>query len=209
MNFTKKIIGLLFITIFFINTNANAQEGYIAEIRLFAGNFAPRGWAFCNGQILPISQYQALFSLIGCQYGGDCRTTFALPDLRGRVTIHSGNSTGPGLSPYQLGQKGGVEKVQLLTSEIPSHTHLASGKINANFTAPFGGGAISNPNGAYLSGKNGVDIYTNSAPNVELGNGSLDITVGTTGGNQGHENIQPYCVVNYIIALQGIFPPRN
>ncbi len=165
---------------------------FIAEIIMFGGNFAPRGWAFCSGQLLSIAQNTALFSLVGTTYGGDGQTTFALPDLRGRVPIHPGQ--GPGLSPYSLGQQGGVENVTLTLNQIPAHNH----SMNAN----SGAAADTLPNGNVLS-EGG--IYTNAVPNAQLN----PAAIGNAGGSQPHPNMQPYTCINYIIALQGIFPPRN
>jgi microcystin-dependent protein len=178
------------------------NEPYIGGIVLFAGNFAPRGWALCNGQLLSISQNTALFSILGTTYGGDGVQTFALPNLQGRVAIHPGN--GAGLSPYVLGQTAGNESVTLLTTQIPSHNHL----VNGTGAAPARGGA--NPIGNYpaaVTVASGAvpDIYASTAPTGTM-NGNM-ITL--TGGNQPHSNIQPYQCVNYIIALQGIFPSRN
>lgn len=201
----------------------------IGEITMFAGNFAPRQWAFCDGQLLAISTYQALFSIIGTTYGGDGRTTFALPDLRGRAPIHSGNgSTGPGLSPRPLGQRSGQETVTLTTLEIPSHTHysqvtqspggIASGTINAGAN-----GNTNNPSGKFLAqsgniGPNQINVYGDDN-NVPMASGSVSIDMSNipaptvtntnTGGGQPHNNMQPYLAVNFIIALEGTYPSRN
>ena len=166
------------------------SEPFLGEIILFAGNFAPRGWAFCNGQILSIAQNTALFSILGTTYGGNGVTTFALPDLRGRVPVHPGQ--GPGLSQYDLGQVGGSETVTLSVNELPQHTHRQPA-TNAEQTT-------NRPNGA-LPARGGV-----------YGAVSDDSLLGPTtpaGGNQPHNNIQPYLALNYIIALEGIFPSRN
>jgi len=178
------------------------DEPYIGAIVMFAGNFAPRGWAFCNGQILPISQNTALFSILGTTYGGNGTTTFALPDLRGRVAIHPGQ--GPGLSNYDLGQQGGSETVTLTQNQMPSHTHT----VNASTNAPGRGG--NSPTGNLLtvaSDANNVtvNLYTGGAPNTTMS----PQMVANAGGNQPVPDIQPYTCVNYIIALQGIFPSRN
>jgi microcystin-dependent protein len=173
------------------------SEPFIAEIIMFGGNFAPRGWAFCDGQLLAISQNTALFSLLGTTYGGDGRTTFGLPDLRGRVPIHPG--TGPGLSTYRLGQKGGTETVQLNVNEIPSHTHTARGTSSrATDQDPAGNVWAKEAVGAtavYASGNADTSLHTSAIAN--------------TGGSQGHTNIQPYNCVNFIIALVGLYPSRN
>lgn len=175
------------------------SDPFLAEIIMFGGNFAPRGWALCDGQLLPISQNQAVFSLLGTTYGGDGRTTFALPDLRGRAAIHPG--TGPGLSPYRLGQRGGAETVNLTTAQIPSHTHSASVTLHAN----TGGGDDNDPTARY-PGEGANDFYADGQ-NVDMG--APSVAVGNTGGSQPHTNIEPYLCVNFIIALQGIFPSRN
>jgi len=167
---------------------------FIAEIIMFAGNFAPRSWAFCDGQLLAISQNNALFSLLGTTYGGDGRVTFGLPEMRGRVSIHPGN--GPGLSAYQLGERGGQENVTLTENQLPSHAH------------PTLNNAVNNvPNTANASGNtlaNG-SFYSTDAPD----SATQPSTTGNAGANQSHGNIQPYVCVNYIIALQGVFPSRN
>ena len=160
---------------------------FIAEIILFAGNFAPRGWAFCNGQLLSISQNTALFSLLGTTYGGNGQTTFALPDLRSRVPVHPGQ--GPGLSSYQLGQSGGAETVTLGVNQLPAHTHAAT-------SPPVDTAATSNrPTSGMAPARGGA-----YAPGP---------SVGSTGGSQPHTNLQPHLALNYIIATQGIFPSRN
>jgi microcystin-dependent protein len=166
------------------------SEPFLASIILFAGNFAPRGWAFCNGQILSIAQNTALFSLLGTTYGGNVQTTFALPDLRGRAPLSAGQ--GPGLASYSLGEVGGVESVTLLSTQMPVHTHsqpAASGQQTTN-----------RPNGA-VPARGGV--YASSCDGA-----ALDPT-SPAGGNQPHENRPPYLALNYIIALEGIFPSRN
>ena len=171
------------------------SEPFLAEIKLFGGNFAPRGWALCNGQLLAISSNTALFSLLGTMYGGDGRTTFGLPDLRGRVPISPGN--GPGLSSYTQGQKGGVEDVVLTTNQIPSHSHTAVAK------AAIGVDADTPAGNAWSNG----EIYSSGAPTETMNGGA--ITVSNAGGNQSHENRPPFLAVHYIIALQGVFPSRS
>jgi microcystin-dependent protein len=172
------------------------SEPFLGEIRMFAGNFAPKGWAMCNGQILPINQNTALFSLLGTFYGGNGIATFALPDLRSRVAIHEGQ--GPGLSPYNLGQVGGVESVTLLSSQIPAHTH----SVNA---ATTGGNQPSPASGFPAIESTGTSLNYSSASNTTM-NGSM---IAPNSGGQAHENRQPFLAVNFIIALQGIFPSRN
>ncbi len=175
-------------------------EPFVGQITLFAGNFAPRGYAFCNGQLLSIAQNTALFSLLGTNYGGNGVNTFGLPDLRGRVPIHAG--TGPGLSNYQLGQIGGQENVTLTVNQIPSHGHTAS--VNASAGAP---NTVS-PGGAVLAVSAQGNTYASGSPTLTAMSASA-ATVANAGGNQGHPNMQPYLALNFIIALQGIFPSRN
>jgi microcystin-dependent protein len=195
--------------------NVIASEPFIAEIKMFGGNFAPRGYAYCDGQLLPISQNTALFSLIGTTYGGDGRTTMGLPDLRGRVAIHAG--TGPGLSTYRLGQRGGAENVTLNTNQIPSHNHTASTDLTivATLKADAGTGDNDAPEANVLARKNRTKIYSGDAPNVSMHADSIEMTasaattVDNSGGSQSHENRMPYLTINYIIALVGIFPSRS
>ena len=189
------------------------MEPFIAQIMMFGGNFAPRGWAFCEGQLLPISSNTALFSLIGTIYGGDGRTTFALPDMRGRSPIGQGN--GSGLTPRPFGQRGGVESVTLSQVQMPSHSHSASAQgagltvqnADANQGSPNNSSYIGKP----VSGSGSVGLYTNSTGNpVTINGGSApNVTVGNTGGNQAHENMPPFQVISFVIALQGVFPSRN
>ena len=168
-------------------------DPFVAEIRIFPFNFAPRGWAFCNGQLLPISQNTALFSLLGTTYGGDGKSTFALPDLQGRAPMHPGQ--GPGLSLHNLGETGGSETVTLLQSEIPAHSHGMQGdEDDASFKTPqnmlFGAG-----NQMYL---------TSASANATLAPEALS----PAGGGQPHNNLMPYLTFNFCIALQGVFPAR-
>lgn len=167
-------------------------DPFLAQITIFAGNFAPRGWAFCDGQLLPIAQYTAVFSLIGTTFGGDGRTTFGLPDLRGRVPIHPGS--GPGLSTYRWGQKGGQETEVLTVAQLPSHSHNTQGKN--------GPGDETNPGPNTFVATATNDLYAEAA-GVVMG------ATTNTGNNQGHPNIQPYLSIYYIIALQGTFPSRS
>lgn len=169
---------------------------YIGEIRMFGCNFAPRGWAFCNGQLLPIAQNTALFSLLGTTYGGNGTTTFGLPDLRGRVPIHFGQ--GPGLSSYSLGQTGGAESVTLLTTQIPAHSHT----VNAADT----GGNQTSPIAALPA----VESTGTSKNFSNSGTGQMSpAMINPAGGNQPHPNLQPYQTINFCIALEGIYPSRN
>jgi len=174
------------------------SEPFLAEIRIVGFNFPPRGWAFCDGQILPINQNQSLYSLLGTTYGGDGRTSFALPDLRGRTPLHFGASNGVN---HPQGQKDGEETHALSVAEMPSHTHGARATTNAaastdatgNLLAPTGGGRFS------------ITPYGDlSAPQALSSN-----TVGNNSGGQGHPNMQPYLALNFCIALQGLFPSRN
>lgn len=175
------------------------MDPFIAEIIMFGGNFAPRGWAYCDGQLLPISQNTALFSLLGTTYGGDGRTTFALPDMRGRVAI--GPRHGAGLSNYQLGQKGGAEQIILMQSQMPSHNHTAIIQVSEEDANS------DEANGSYLTNTTGAFYYQGS--NIGANSSISGVAVGNEGGNLPHENRQPYLAINYIIALQGIFPSRN
>jgi microcystin-dependent protein len=173
----------------------------LAVITMFAGNFAPRGWALCAGQLLSISQNQALFSLLGTTFGGNGITSFGLPDLQGRTPIHAGQ--GPGLSPFVLGQLGGAEFTTLLASNLPVHNHTATFNFAvsnqaANSDEPGGSAAANGATPAYLSG--GV---------VSGQLGGVSASVGNTGGSQPISLRQPYLGINFIIALEGIFPSRN
>lgn len=185
------------------------MDVFIGTIYLFAGNFAPRGFAFCNGAILPIAQNSAVFSILGTTYGGNGTTTFALPDLRSRVPI--GVGSGPGLTPRSLGEVLGSESVTLLTSQIPSHSHTVTSTLkvndgNATITTPVAGNSLA------LAKDINTDparIYNNVAPNINLNTGSVVSTATLAGGGQAHENMQPSLGLNYIICLQGLYPSRN
>ena len=171
------------------------SEPFTAEIRIFAGNFAPRGWAFCDGQLLPISQNTALFSLIGTTYGGDGRSTTALPNLSGRAPMHPGR--GPGLTARRLGQRGGVESVTLSEAQMPDHSHNAQGSGGpANQRGPGG-------NLPAVGVGRGAVAYQQSTATVSFED------LGDAGGSQSHNNLQPYLVLNFIIALQGLYPSRG
>jgi microcystin-dependent protein len=164
------------------------SEPFIGEIRMFGGNFAPFGWAFCDGQVLPISQYNALFALIGTTYGGDGQNTFNLPDLRGRLPVHQG-------SGFTIGQSAGSETVTLTVNQMPQHTHPVSARTSAN---------AGSPSGAMYGGNTTATIYT---PNPSAPMNAAMVGIG--GGSQPHGNMMPYGVVSFIIALEGIFPSRN
>ena len=185
------------------------MEPLIGQVMLFAGNFAPRGWAFCEGQLLAISANTTLFSILGTTYGGDGRTTFALPDLRGRVPI--GPGTGPGLTTRKLGQRGGVEDVTLNVLNMPSHSHLAQTTAHLNGQSAPGDDDVLGPNVVLASGSGtSSEIYSSSPANTTLGNSiSATTTMTNTGGSQSHENMQPFLAVNYIIALIGVYPSRS
>ncbi|MCG8416404.1 MAG: tail fiber protein [Proteobacteria bacterium] len=171
------------------------SEPFIAEIRIFAGNFAPRGWAFCNGQLLPVAQNTALFSLIGTTYGGDGRTTMALPDLQGRAPMHPGR--GPGLTSRRVGEKGGSETVTLSESQSPSHSHAIA--------ASPGPGNRPGPAGNTLARAIGATPYGTAESLVDM----AETSVLSTGGSQPHNNLQPFLSINYIIALVGLYPSRG
>lgn len=168
---------------------------FIGEIRLFAGNFAPLGFAFCHGQLLPIAQYDALFALIGTIYGGDGQTTFAVPDLRGRVPVHLGQ--GPGLSSRTIGQQMGAETVTLTTSHLPLHAHgqqASTNAVNAGYGPTAAPGASAT-----------TSFYGSGAPQVAMATNAVT----PSGGNVPHNNMAPYLALSFIIALEGIFPSRN
>lgn len=171
------------------------SEPFIAEIRIFAGNFAPRGWAFCNGQLLPISQNTALFSLIGTTYGGDGRTTIALPNLKGRAPMHPGR--GSGLTSRRLGQRGGSEVITLSEAQLPSHKHNA-----VAVASPAGS---KEPAGKALAITPGEQRYSSKYQQTSLASQALE----HTGGSQYHNNMQPFIVMNFIIALVGLYPSRS
>jgi len=173
------------------------MDPFVAEIRIFPFNFAPRGWAWCDGQLLPISQNTALFSLLGTTYGGDGRSNFALPDLQGRAPMHPGQ--GPGLSLHDLGETGGSETVTLLQSEIPAHSHAlnASGAV-ANRSTPVANSIARVAGAAPYAPPAG-------APIVQMAGSALP----PAGGDQPHNNLMPYLTFYFNIALQGVFPPRT
>ena len=170
---------------------------FIGEVTIFAGNFSLRGWALCNGQLLPIAQNQALFSILGTTYGGDGVNNFALPNLQGNVPLHMGQ--GPGLSSYVLGQTGGAANHTLTLSELPSHSHALHGTSSANTGNPA---AV--PGSELLAATASAKVYRSATNLVAMANG---LSVG--GGGQPHANKQPYLGLTFIIALQGIFPSRN
>ena len=173
-------------------------DPFVAEIRIFPFNFAPRGWAFCDGQLLPLSQNTALFSLLGTTYGGNGKTNFALPNLQGGAPMHPGQ--GPGLSLRDLGETGGSQTVTLIQQEMPSHPHQFGGAVDAGGDTQNATNAI----WAQVPGRAAVFLY--SAPATGAMNPNA---MPPTGGDQPHNNLQPYLTLSFCIALQGIFPPRT
>jgi microcystin-dependent protein len=167
------------------------SEPFVGEIRMFGGNFAPAGWSFCEGQLLPISEFDVLFNLIGTTYGGDGQSTFALPDLRGRFPLHQGNG-------FTIGQNGGAETATLLTAQIPLHTHAA--------LCGSGDGSSQTPVGKYWS----TDPAGNTAAYTSAAGAKMAANaIGNAGGSLPHNNVQPFLVVSFIISLFGIFPSQN
>ena len=173
-------------------------DPFLAEIRIFAGNFAPKGWALCNGQLLPISQNTALFSLLGTFYGGDGKSTFGLPDLQRRAPMHQGQ--GAGLNPRDIGEQGGEETVTLLESEMPNHNHSAM----ASTGAPSSGSPVGNVWSTLGTTRTPPPLYSDTS-NTTMGPKALN----TSGSSFPHNNMSPYLVLNFIIAMQGIFPSRS
>ncbi len=171
------------------------MDPFVAEIRIFPFNFAPKGWAFCDGQILPISQNTALFSLLGTIYGGDGRSNFALPNMQGNAPMHPGQ--GPGLSLHDLGETGGSDTVTLLESEMPNHSHA--------WMASKADGIDTNANNELLSKGIGIGQYAPAGSLTQLDPNAIT----PAGGDQPHNNLQPYLTLNFCIALQGVFPPRS
>lgn len=182
------------------------SQPYVGQIMIFGGNFAPAGWMFCAGQLLPISENEVLFNLIGTTYGGDGQSTFQLPDLRGRAPVHMGQ--GSGLSNYVIGQTGGTENVTLTTQQIPSHNHMVR-----VYSVPNGASNSSTPGSTVVLGdeaqSSGQTLANYAAYNNTNQVALAQQTIGFTGGNQPHENRQPLLVLNYIISLFGVFPSQN
>lgn len=173
------------------------EDTFIGEIRIFAGNYAPRGWALCNGQLLSIAQHQALFSLLGTSYGGDGRTNFALPDMRGRIPVHSGH--GQGLSAYSLGHKGGSEKVNLNINQLPSHSHELRGNQSEALQTQ--------PEGSMPAQTTETPTYFNGDP---VAGSSMDTAaISARGASKPHDNVMPFLAINFIIALEGEYPSRT
>lgn len=171
------------------------MDPFVAEIRIFPFNFAPKGWAWCDGQILPLSQNTALFSLLGTTYGGDGKSNFALPDLQGRAPMHPGQ--GPGLSLHDLGETGGSETVSLLESEIPAHSHA--------MVASSQQGLENSVQGQLIASGDGINSFGAPSPIVQMSGNAL----APAGGDQPHNNMQPYLTFYFCIALQGVYPPRT
>lgn len=178
------------------------MEGTIAEIRMFAGNFNPRSWMFCNGQLLSISQNTALFALIGTIYGGNGQTTFALPDFRGRIALGTGN--GAGLPSVQLGEMAGAPSVTLLSSNLPQHNHQVNGNIPMK--AASDGVLTEDPNGRYVGP---TTIYASSTDLADMAPLTINLPTTIAGGSQPISTMPPYLGMNYIICIEGIFPSRN
>lgn len=190
---------LLFGTLVTNQAQACSSDPMLGSMCVFAGNFAPRGWAFANGQLLSVSENSALFSLLGTTYGGDGRTTFALPDTRGRSVIGAGH--GPGLQHYPLGQKGGVETVTLDAAQLPVITP------NVTVHAQSGAGNNADPDNKVWAMLSRQNIYSDAAPNVTMNTAS--VTIDSFGEGQSHENRAPFIAMNWIIALQGLYPSRQ
>lgn len=179
----------------------------IAEIRMFAGNFAPRSWAFCHGQILSIAQNTALFSLLGTTFGGDGVTSFALPDMRGRVPVGTGQ--GPNLPAVNLGEQSGERTHTLIITEMPAHNHAVTSTLNGTSATASSG----SPGGAYLASSSTLSLYVSSSANPSLNRpfatGAISSIANSAGGSQPFSLMQPYLGMNFIIALQGVYPSRN
>lgn len=204
---------------------AQFTEAFLGEIRMFAGNYAPEGWAICDGGLLDISQFQALFAVIGTYYGGDGRTNFAVPDLRGRVAIGAG--TGICLSTRHLGNRGGTEREIITINNMPQHTHHVAASCQGSLTAQGtvlctdSGTDTNNPEGKHISkGSPTVKTYSDGTPNKKMAEGNVEINLDAeqlqidtntspVGSGQSHSNMQPWTCVNYIICVDGLFPPRS
>jgi microcystin-dependent protein len=206
----KMNVLLLFVICAMSSFDGQAQNAFTGEVKLFAGYFAPRGWAFCDGQEMQITQNTALYALLGNQFGGNGRTTFALPDLRGRVAV--GPRRGNGLSNFTQGQQGGSKTNTLNTSQLPSHSHTASGVIRASSAKA----TSKDPTGNYFAsarqveGRNEFEVFSyTSSKNVDMNADAINVTVGTTGSSKEFNNLQPFLAINYIICLYGTFPPRQ
>ncbi len=215
MEMKKSILAVALAAVAYVAPAApvHADEPFIGEIRAFGFNFCPRGWADAAGQLLAVSSNDALFSLYGTTFGGDGRTTFGLPDLRGRVPIN--DSTGPGLSTYRLGQKGGVETTTATTGTLPNHGHGITGALTARMSASTSNGSTGDPAGNYIGVLSGGGAYTTDTTNlVNMADGDITVDVsttqlGNTGQNLQQNNMAPFLVHRYCVALVGIYPSRN
>ncbi len=203
----KILYSISLLVLLLLSSTVKAGQPYVGEIRMFAGNFAPAGWMFCEGQLLPISEYETLFQLIGTTYGGDGQSTFALPDLRGRAPMHAGTNNG---RIFQLGEMGGQEEVTLTVNQIPSHNHAVGFNMDVSKRA----GTADTPSGNVpaVNGARGVEYST--ATNASMGgtaviSGAAPTLTNYVGGSQPHNNMQPYVCISYIISLYGVFPSPN
>lgn len=178
------------------------MQPFIGQIQMFGFNFPPRGWAFCDGQLLAISSNSALFSLLGTTFGGDGRTTFGLPELRGRVAIHPGS--GPGLSTYSWGERGGIERVTLTQAEMPQHTHAHEIRLAAGI-----GDTSTGANNSLAASTSTNSIYSDIAPSANAKMNPAGLVIGNTGSSQSHTNLQPFNGIYHCIALVGIYPSRS
>jgi microcystin-dependent protein len=181
------------------------MEGYLAEIRMFAGNFAPRGWFFCQGQLLSIAQWTAVFALVGTTYGGNGQTTFGVPDFRGREALGTGQ--GPGLPAVDLGEMAGTQSVTLLTNNLPIHTHPLTGTVTQTANND-NSGLVSDPTGKRL-GASGNIFTSQSGDIVNMANDASTLAIAPSGSSQPFSNMSPYLGMNYIFCVEGIFPSRN
>jgi len=207
----KLVIGIAAVALMLTTTlwspPAQAMEPFIGQVQAFGFNFPPRGWAHCDGQLLPISQYSALFSLLGTTFGGDGRTTFGLPDLRGRVAVHPG--TGPGLPTVRWGERSGSPTTSIAVSNLPPHNHSAVATAQAYGTNGYGDSEL--PEANSWARRSRDRDYSTAAPDVAMSAGSVSVTVdvGNTGGGVPINNMQPYLGIYHSIALQGVFPSRS
>lgn len=186
-----------------LSTPVQASEPFLGQIDTFGFGFAPRNWAFCDGQLLSISSNTALFSLLGTTYGGDGRTTFGLPDLRGRSAVHPG--TGPGLSPVSWGQRGGAQSHTLTVAQMPAHSHAATATLHGTDTA----GDTPTPGDNILASKSRTNIYSTNPPDVDLNAASVTVTVGNNGSGQAFDIRDPFVGIYHSISLAGIYPSRS
>lgn len=196
----KNKLFMFVLLVLLTGTKVFSQDEYLGVIKLFAGTYAPYVYMNCEGQLLQIQQYQALYAVIGNTYGGNGTTNFALPDLRGRIPVGIGN--GPGLTPRTQGETGGVEKVTLTSNQMPAHSHTATVNVNAKEEAN-----TDNPTDSYPAGTGAVSYGTTS--DVQMNSNTTQVTINPEGGNTSHNNMQPYVGLRYIICVEGLFPPRD